>query len=639
MSAPQRQALFGCDEPPTSRLSLRAGALSFDLVGGRFGPVRVDAHEVWHGLAFLFRDSGWGTPEPVFEKVQHRQGAESFELNLQGYIPGAPYDETSTLANGPRILIDLQVQGHANGQLDFQADAVVTHDLLANRCGWILMYPMSAAGSAVEIEHTDGRTSRSTLPQEVSAWPLFSALSLIRHEYAPGRWAEAQLAGEDYELEDQRNNADASFKVYSRSNWMPRPYVLRRHQAWSRKLHLRLVGSKPVVLPPSFAGVAKLPLPKNAGPELSLGLAITLAMTRANSTWLLSALAQLRPAFLHLTLWPDSPIESLDWTGVGKLLRAAGASLRLDLCGREELGLGGTQDAECRTLAERLASAGVVPSSMAALPCGKKAAAFLREVFPASLIGGGTPHFFAQINRLEVSGGEDFMAFTVCPIVHGADDEAVMHGTQSLPSMLATARRRHPARQWHLGPSGLPARASPLGRQPQSDGLHRVALASRDPRTRGLFGAAWLLGHIAAAVQAEVNALTLPPVMGDDGLWWLDGDRWQMTPSAAMLQVCLCWKNIEQVSFEVAEGGPLSAISGTTSEGRQVLIANRTGQVQTLRCLFGGRWARMNAHSWLQHVASPSASPWCDMPSSPFEYDFSPYELVRIDLANALTGG
>ena len=70
MSARERLSLYGCDERLPSRLSLRAGPVSFELVGGRFGPLRVNGHEVWHGLAFLFRDAAWGTPEPVFEQVR-----------------------------------------------------------------------------------------------------------------------------------------------------------------------------------------------------------------------------------------------------------------------------------------------------------------------------------------------------------------------------------------------------------------------------------------------------------------------------------------------------------------------------------------------------------------------------------------
>ena len=648
MSARERLALYGCDEPLPQRLTLRAGPLSLALVGGRFGPVHAHGHEVWHGLAFLFRDAGWGTPEPVFDVLHPHIEGEGFALSLRGRIPCAPSDVAGQPAEDACIGLDLQVRGDADGSLHFVAQATPSHDLLSNRCGWVLMHPMSAAGCAVQVQHVDDRISWSTLPHEVPAWPPFTAVRGVRHEYAPGHWAEAQLPDEDYELEDQRNNADASFKTYSRSNAMPRPYVLRQGQSWSREVHLRLLGQPPALACPAPTPIPtptptlRWPLAPDAAPALRLGLAITPDMTRSPAAWVLAVLAQWRPAFLHLTLWPDTLNDAVDWSGVRTLLQAAGASLRLDLCGREGLGQGAAADAACRALAQQLALVGVVPGAVAALPCGAQAASFLRQVFPASAIGGGTPHFFAQLNRLEVSGGEDFMGFTVCPIVHGAEDDAVMNGLQSLPSMLETARRRHPARDWHLGPSGLSARASPLGRQPHSDGQKRVALAARDPRSRGLLGAAWLLGHLAVAAHARVQAVTLPALLGEDGLWWQADGAWQMTPSAVLLQVCLRWHTLQNVPLHAADGrststpiGPLAAIAGHNGQGWQILLANLGAQAQTLRCSPGGssaKWACLDAESWLQYLDAPTNSPWRESLDCPVDLVLPPYGLVRIDL-------
>jgi D-apionolactonase len=660
----ERLALYGCDEPLPSRLLLRAGPVSVELVGGRFGPVRGNGHEVWHGLAFLFRGACWGTPEPVFEDVRHLVNDEGrgFQLELRGHIPCMPADVANDRANGARILLELQVQGDADGQLHFLARSSPTHDLLTNRCGWVLMHPMSAAGSAVEVRHVDGRISRSSFPIEVPAWPPFTSVGAITHEYAPGHWAEALLPGEDYELEDQRNNADASFKTYSRSNFMPRPYVLRRLQSQTRELHLRLLGlapalrrnihcnvdtTQPIERPSALsletaalnAPALRFPRLEDYSPAMRLGMAFTPEMSRPPAAWVLAVLAEWRPSFLHLTLWPETSKEAVDWSGVCSLLQAAGASLRLDLCGLEGLGQGGVQDNNCRALAEQMMRAGVVPTALAALPCGPQAASFLRQVFPASAIGGGTPHFFAQLNRLEVIGGEDFMGFTVCPIVHGSDDEAVMHGLQSLPSMLATARLRHPGRHWHLGPNTLSARASPLGPQPPTDGQRRVALANRDPRTRGLFGAAWLLGHLAVAARAEVQALTMPPILGDDGLWWFTGTAWQMTPSAALLKVCLSWYSLDKISIQVGAdktsapfNWPLAGIVGRTAHGRQVLLANLSAYPETLHWPHGGQWASIDATAWLQHRAEPAGSPWRESGACPYDLVLAPYGLVRIDL-------
>jgi hypothetical protein len=630
-------AIYGCNEPLPARTLLRAGALSLERIGGRFGPVHAHGHEVWHGFAFLFRDAGWGTPEPVFEQVEHHSDAQGFRLALHGHIPCAPSDVLGEPVDNARLLLHLTLQGSADGTLHLHAQASPTHALRTNRCGWVLMHPMTAAGCALEVLHVDGRTSRSTLPEEVPAWPPFMGVRGLRHEYAPGHWAEAWLPGEDYELEDQRNNADASFKTYSRSNLMPRPYVLRSGQTLVREVHLRLSGPPPMPArtPPAKASrLVQTPAPKQIQPRL--GVAITPTTSHCIEPWELDVLRQWRPAFLHLTLWTDALASDVDWHGVRTLLQASGADLRLDLCAREGLGHGGPQEAVLRHLAQQLADAGVAPASVAALPCGPQAAAWLRRLFPHATIGGGTPHFFAQLNRLESSGGEDFMTFTVCPIVHGTDDESVMHGLHSLSSMLETARRRHPGRAWHLGPSWLPARTSPLGSQPASDGQRRAALARLDPRTRGLFGAAWLLGHLAAAVRAGVQALTLPPLLGDDGLWWSRAGAWQATPAAALLDVCLRWHRLEHAELHHPDGTPashaLATIAGNGPQGRQVLVANLGANPQTLHWPHGGQWACLDAAAWVQHEDDPSRSPWRAEGHAPSERVLGPYALARIDL-------
>ena len=327
----------------------------------------------------------------------------------------------------------------------------------------------------------------------------------------------------------------------------------------------------------------------------------------------------------------------VDWQGVRTLLEATGAGLRLDICAPEGLGHGAAQDDPLRHLAQRLAQAGVTPASVAALPCGPQTAARLRQVFPAATIGGGTAHFFAQLNRLEDSGGEDFMAFTVCPIVHGTDDDSLMHGLQSLPSMLETARRRHPGRAWHIGPSWLPARASPLGPQPASRGEQRIALARMDPRTRGLLGAAWLLGHLAAAGRAGGDARTLPPLLGNDGLWWFRDGSWQATPAAALLDVCLRWTERQQAELQAPEGtvlpGAVVALAGTGPQGRQALLANLSAEPQTVHWPQAGRWACLDAAAWLRHLDEPACSPWRDSGHGPGDLPLGPFALARLDFS------
>ena len=639
MSNAEQRALFGCHETLAPRQSLQAGPVSLVRQGARFGPICVHGHEVWHGVEFLLRDAGWGTPETVLDEEKLQIDAEGFVLDLKAHIPCSADDISGDWGPEARLSLDMHVRGDAQGQLHFSVQATPSHELRVNRCGWVLMHSLSLAGCAVQVFHVDGRVTSSQFPQEVPAWPPFTNVNGIRHEYAPGCWAQAELTGEDYEVEDQRNNADASFKTYSRSNWMPRPYVLHQHQSWRREVHLRLENVAAVLpprpdlnIPPN--SVIEITKPDVAG-RMRLGLAITPTATHQSSAELMKLLTRWRPDFLHLTLWTYSDINAVAWPQLRCMLDAASAQLRIDLCVHGDWSADDAVAAQ--QLAQAMAQSDVRPSEVAALPCGEHAVACLRGLFPWASVGGGTPHFFAQLNRLERSGGEDFMAFTVCPIVHSADDTTVMRGLQSLPSMLATARRRHPGREWHLGPSGLGARASPLGRQPVSDGLRRVPLASIDPRSRGLFGAAWLIGHMAGAAQAGVSALTLPSLLSHSHAQNEPCRRWA-TPTEAMLEVCLSWQGIQSVALSDLENQacpwihwPFAAIVGSGPAGRQMLIANLTAQSQTLHWQVEYSWARMDAQSWLHYEGFAQVSPWVPGEAQTF-FSLNPYALALIDL-------
>lgn len=216
MDASTRRALFGTEEPVPPTLALRAGPLSLRLRGTRLLAIHADAHEVWHGVAFLYRDTGWGTPEPVVDEMNHTAQPDGFSVRLRAHVPVQP-----------RIDLYIAIEGDSSGRVRYEAEAVAQGDIATHRTGLCVMHPMSLMEHGIEIEHADGRISRSTFPRLVPPWPPFMLVRAIRHEFAGGAWAECRFEGDVFEFEDQRNNADASFKTYSRSNLMPRPYLLR----------------------------------------------------------------------------------------------------------------------------------------------------------------------------------------------------------------------------------------------------------------------------------------------------------------------------------------------------------------------------------------------------------------------------
>ena len=101
--------LLGTDEPVPPVHALGAGPLQVRLRGTRLLAIEAAGHEVWHGAAFLYRDEGWGTPEPVADRTHVEQREGGFTVRIEGHIPARE-----------RIALE---RGTFNGRRRLDADA------------------------------------------------------------------------------------------------------------------------------------------------------------------------------------------------------------------------------------------------------------------------------------------------------------------------------------------------------------------------------------------------------------------------------------------------------------------------------------------------------------------------------------
>lgn len=601
--------LYGTDEAVEPARVLRAGPLAMDLRCGRLRRIRCGEQEVWHGLAFVLRDADWGTPEPVFDTVQVDETDDGFEARLHGRYP-APH----------ALALRLHIRGSADGCIHLDAEATPEVDLRLNRLGLCLLHPQRVCGGAVEVTHVDGRSSRSSWPTLIPPWPPFMLVRTLRHEWSPGQWARATLDGDGFETEDQRNNGDASFKTYSRSNMAPRPYRIGAGTMLRQSALLRLDAApartactaafpRPVHV---ALGTATVDLPR-IGLEIHAGDA-----DEAGAEVSAALLHDLRPDHLHLGWQPGLRV---DCAGVARLLQAAGAGLRLDVTLAEDA----QAAADLHTLRAGLDRAGIVPEAVAVFPSHQAHVAACRAAFPHAQVGGGTPHFFVQLSRLDELGAVDFASFTTSSVVHGADDDDVMLGLQSLPAMVATWRARHPSMALRVGPNAIGARASPLGAQPPSDGTRRLPLAANDPRTRAQFGAAWALGQVAAWARAGVAALTLLSLRGASGVVGQDGLDLQRSPAFRLL--ARLGGAAQGCAVEVSDPARVAAIA-PVRQGRRTLLVGNLGPEPTAVALQG-----LGADTVLQRLDARHAGPpaWRTGPLTGPTLHLGPFEIVLFE--------
>ena len=149
-----------------------------------------------------------------------------------------------------------------------------------------------------------------------------------------------------------------------------------------------------------------------------------------------------------------------------------------------------------------------------------------REAFPDARVGGGTFAFFTELNRKRPPTEPlDVVGFTTSALVHAGDDATAMENLEAVPAVVATARTIAGGLPLSIGPSAIGMRLNPYGDAPAENPQNvRQAMNRADPRQRGLFGAAWLVGYVSAAAVEGVESIVLGSATGARGVVHADGD-------------------------------------------------------------------------------------------------------------------
>jgi hypothetical protein len=549
--------IYGTREPIPERRLLAAGPLTVVLEAGQLRDIRWHGIEVLRGIAWLVRDSGWRTLAPVLEPPQVVEAESGFEVRYRGRC-------TDDLGS---FTLEATIVGLATGELTFDAVASIAADLTTNRTGFVVLHPDTVAGLPLEISHADGSREAVHFPLRIMAdQPVFEIAALTHVDR--GVRAEVRFDGGIFEMEDQRNWLDASFKTYVRPLRLPKPYVLPKGSVDRQSVTLRATGLPQATGPkpsPGAKGAATLPrlwlrawpgadLPKDAPSSLGNGL-----IARADLS--LRASPDLAPvaAFAARHGWPFA-VEALlplrDPAAEAKDLLQKLSGLTVD-----RLLIAGLRDLKSRP-------SGTIPEGEAPL---SDAVAAIRASGFSGLIGAGTPAFFTEFNR-NPPPPSDFAWFGGAAIVHAADDTSVLETAGVLPATLDSARALVPGTAIFPGPLTIAPWVSPyapaLAENPRRG---RICMASEDPRHGAAFGAAHFAAVIARLV-GEVEAAAPLWLNGPSGCIAPDGSLWPigklhaaLASQAGAVHIGTEWHGpIFRVSWEHSSGGVGYLLCNTT---------------------------------------------------------------------------
>ncbi|WP_321931458.1 D-apionate lactonase [Paraburkholderia guartelaensis] len=532
MSADMNNAVYyGTEQPVTPARRLEAGPWSAWLIDGALHDIRYQGTEVIRAVSFLVRDKDWGTCRPDIERIHVEETAGGFHV---------AYEARCANPDGDALSFAIAIDASGHGALSFRSDITVYSDFLAARCGFCVLHPIDGvAGAPARVELGDGSRESAAFPALIDPWQPFKDIAAIEHDLPNGLTVRCTFTGDVFEMEDQRNWSDASFKTYSRPLELPWPYTLEKGAALAQTVTLSVAGTHQTTGKAEATREACVDKIEIASGDLgqhetmpAIGVAIA-AHDAASALANLALLTALGPQQLTLSYDPLAGDGAPELERFAQLQRESGVAAVL------EFALPGVEAprAELARLAAQIDQAGLAltgivvspavhrqsnPPGSVSPPCPALDEVYreARSAFPKLRIGGGMLSYFTELNRKRPPlDMVDWVTHATCPIVHAADDRSVMQTLEAIPHITRSCRALIGGQPYAIGPVSIGMRQNPYGSRvmPNPAG-ERVAMAANDPRQRALFGAAWLAGYAAALEGAGIDALTLGALTGPRGL-------------------------------------------------------------------------------------------------------------------------
>jgi D-apionolactonase len=590
--------LFGTEVPELKVKTLQAGALSAVFDNGALRYIKLGETEVLRAIAFLVRDENWGTFTPEISNLKIKQGKSDFRVSYDARCKDAKRSLTYRA----------EISCGADGALRFDAVAFPESDFLTNRTGFIVLHPLTGvAGFPVEVEHVDKRKVKDKFPAIINPVQPFYGIRSLRHKVASGIFATCLMEGYTFEMEDHRNWTDSSFKTYVRPLAEPWPYTLRKGVEIKQSVTLTFSGKLPRAKAAGRAKPVEIALGKAGGALPAIGVAVPEGEADA--------------AFANASLIAQSGARHLVCEADGRrggLSGALGVYQRLGKATNAdvilEIILPGAQSpsTEFAPIAEAVKRNGLIPAAISVSPAmdlrgvlpGSKGPdgptlaeiyQAARAAFPGVRIGGGTFAFFTELNRKRPPTEHlDFVTHTTCPIVHAADDVSVMETLEALPYVVQSAKAFINGRAYCIGPSSIPARLNPYGASTASNpGNGRVCLSDMDPRQRGLYGAAWTLGYVAALAGGGLSAITLGAATGPAGMiyrrtnyvqpYFDEAGAPSVYPLYHVVAGLAAASGSKVIAAKSAAPGKVAALAVRDRSGATLWLANLTGETQIVK--------------------------------------------------------
>jgi hypothetical protein len=492
-------------------LQTRTFSCFFEPSTGFLRRVKSGGVEIIRAIYGAVRDKNWDTVEPQLSVERLEIDHDSFCLEFTALHRDKP--------------ISFSWKGTIQGRgcsLEFRFDGRAQSSFLRNRIGLCALHPIAeCAGGACRVQHSDGSCEDGEFPTFISPHQPFKDIRALSWKPSDQIHAKIEFDGDVFEMEDQRNWTDASFKTYSTPLELPFPVEIAAGEEIRQRVVLSLTQDQQTISITKKEDRVKVAVSptSNAKPLPKLGLCV------ASDSLPLSYFEQQRLVRLGLNhLRVDLHFSRSSWEVV--LRQAHDCAVAINA--RLQCALFLNDSAERSLLAFREA---IEPKSVDICLVFHEAEKSTssrwfelaqRELAPHGFrVGTGTNAYFAELNRQRPPRGA-IACYSINPQVHAFDDLSLFETLEAQPATVESAFQ-FCDREVIVSPITLRPRFNPNATDPikQREG-HSSATA--DPRQRTLTGAAWTVGTLARLLPLNrIESLTFYETIGLRGIMCAQG--------------------------------------------------------------------------------------------------------------------
>nr|WP_240948755.1 hypothetical protein [Microbacterium sp. CFH 90308] len=524
--------------------------------GDEFADIAYDGRVVLRSVRAVIRDRNWDTAALVVDRIDESDLALTLHVHSEG------------LGSDLRGVVRAEVRGPGRLRLLTDLESVTAFE--TNRTGLVALHPPGLAGTDLDVRHSGGTVEHTRFPARISPHqPAFDIAGLSwSHD---GLGVEVRFAGDVFEMEDQRNWTDASYKTYSRPLALPFPYPLAAGERVVQSIDVSVSGTPASTLADE---VARIRL--HEGPALP---ALAVAAATAPDPG---------PAALDPAPWSAVIVEldlaTRNWRAA--LGRAAASGLALDvrfvLAEDDPTGIDDAAYA-LRDLPVARVTA-FWPTGPARHVSDLEAIALLRHALTQAgvdaPIAGGVRSHFTELNRehQRLPRRLDGVVFSSTPLFHSLGTAQLVESLQMQRLVAAQGVELADGPPVHIGPISLRPHFNDVATAPPPrpahddlrDGYGPALIPAADARQSAPELAAWTVASAAAFAVPGVATLAYFEEWGPRGVRASDGAPWPVFDAVTALAELARRPGLRGDSPD----GLVWALGARAEDGDVVLVAN-----------------------------------------------------------------